>query len=196
MDHPLKPLFISKVRIKLLEIFLTTPEELYYVRELVRLTDEEINAVRRELGHMEDAKMVTKESRGNRLYYQFNKNFPFFDELLSMIAKTTGLGAQFIKLRNKLGKIKVVMFSAQFVQQLDRPKDTVDIVIIGDVVLPEITTLIQAEEAKLEREINYTVFTQDEFKYRRSKRDPFLLSLLTLPRIMIIGNQLDITNLE
>lgn len=191
MESPLKPLFISKVRIKLLELFLTNPEELYYVRELVRITEEEINAVRRELGHMEEAKMVTKENRGNRLYYKFNTKHLLYEDLLSMVAKTTGLGEQFIRLRSKLGKIKAIMFSFDFVEQKPTSSEAVDIVIIGQVVLPEVNALIQAEESKRGREINYTVLDQEEYKFRRSKRDPFLLSLLMLPKIMIIGSQQD-----
>ena len=74
----LKDLIISKVRVKLLEIFFARPNEIYHVRDLVRKTEEEINAVRRELAHMEQAGMVKKEPRGNRLYYWFNKNYLFY----------------------------------------------------------------------------------------------------------------------
>jgi len=69
----LEQLFISKVRVKLLQTFLSQPNEIFYVRQLVRSTQEEINAVRRELAHMETSGMVNKETRGNRLYYWFKK---------------------------------------------------------------------------------------------------------------------------
>ena len=85
----LRDLMVSKVRVKLLQTFLSQPKEMFYVRQLVRATNEEINAVRRELLRMEKAGMVQKEARGNRLYYWFNKEYPLFGDLLSLVAKKT-----------------------------------------------------------------------------------------------------------
>jgi len=56
----LRDLFISKVRVKLLQIFFDDPNELYYVRQLVRKAGEEINAVRRELNHLEQPGLLKK----------------------------------------------------------------------------------------------------------------------------------------
>lgn len=186
----LKDLLISKVRVKLLEIFLSDPNQMYHVRDLVRRTAEEINAVRRELAHMEGAAMVKKEARGNRLYYWFRKDYPLYDDLCSIITKTTGFGAILLKNRNKLGKLNLVMFSGRFVRQLPRldPSD-VDVLIVGEVVLPELSVLVRAEETRKEREINYTVMTDEEFKFRKVRRDPFLQKILLGSRVMIIGDQ-------
>lgn len=188
----LKKLFISKVRVKLLQIFFTQPDELFYVRQLVRLTGEEINAVRRELEHLSSADLLKKEARGNRLYYWTRKEYTFYDELSTMVAKTTGLGKYLLKNRAKLGKLYLVMFSTKFVRKLQHNPDEIDVLFVGDVVMPEITAMMQAEENRLKREISYTVMDKDEFKFRRSKRDPFLLSILLQPRTMIIGSQLDL----
>ena len=98
----LRDLFISKVRVKLLQIFFDNPNELYYVRQLVRKAGEEINAVRRELERLEKTGFLKKEPRGNRLYYWLNKSSLYFDDLASMIAKNIGLGKEIIKNRNKL----------------------------------------------------------------------------------------------
>ena len=191
MSHPkLKHLFISKVRVKLLQIFLTNPGELFYVRQLVRLANEEINAVRRELSHMESAGMVAKESRGNRLYYWFHRHYLFYTELTGMVVKTTGLGKEIITQKNKLGKISLVSFSGNFARHLPPSSpEEIDVLIIGDVVLPEITNLIQEEEAKRKREINYTVMTEQELQTRKSGKDPFLASIFSQSRMMIIGNE-------
>ena len=70
----LQDLFVSKVRVKLLKIFLSNPGKIFYVRQLVRLAGEEINAVRRELARMEERGLVKKERRANRLYYEFQKD--------------------------------------------------------------------------------------------------------------------------
>ena len=81
----LQDLFVSKVRVKLLQIFLSEPKEIFYVRQLVRKAGEEINAVRRELARMETRGMVTREPRANRVYYGFKKSYAFYDELLATI---------------------------------------------------------------------------------------------------------------
>lgn len=163
---------------------------MYHVRELVRRTNEEINAVRRELARMEEAGMVRKEARGNRLYYWTRTDYPFFPELLNMICKTTGLGLAIRKNRGKLGKISFVMFSGEFARNLERKtNDQVDVLVVGDVVLPELATLVRQEETKRKKEINYTPMTKEEFEFRRTRRDPFILSILQGSRVMIIGDE-------
>ncbi len=190
----LKDLIISKVRVKLLEIFFTNPEEIYHVRELVRKTDEEINAVRRELAHMEKSGMVKKEPRGNRLYYWFNKSYLFYPELARIIAKTTGLGAEIIKNKNRIGRLNFVAFSGKFVQKEARKPNEVDILVVGAVVMPELAALIKAEEAKIQREINYTVMAPDEFSFRKRRKDPFLGEVLAVTRVMIVGDEIELVS--
>jgi hypothetical protein len=185
----LKDLMVSKVRVKLLQTFLSQPKEMFYVRQLVRMTGEEINAVRRELKRMEKAGMVQKESRGNRLYYWFNKNYLFWGELLSLVAKTTGLGGKIIKNKNKLGKIKFTMLSGRLVRGLSTKEGGVDLLVVGEVNMPGLTRFIQEEEKRLEREVNYTVMGREEFEFRKKRRDPFLLGILTSSRVMIIGDE-------
>lgn len=162
------------------------------MRDLVRKTGEEINAVRRELNHLEKAGILKKEPRANRLYYQLNKNYIFYPELLMVIAKTTNLGSQILKKKNKIGKLSFVLFSQNFVNFAERGSDEVDILVVGEVVLPELAALIKAEETRRNKEINYTVMSQEEFNFRKRRRDPFLLKILEGPRIMILGSEADL----
>ena len=60
---------------------------------------------------------------------------------------------------------------------------------MGNVVLPELSQIIKAEEARRDREINYTVMTEEEFSFRKSRRDPFVLSVLGGSRVMIVGDE-------
>jgi hypothetical protein len=189
----LKDLFISKTRVKLLENFLSDPTQMYHVRDLVRKTGEEINAVRRELARMEALGMVKKEPRGNRLYYWFRKDYIFYYDLLSLVAKTTGIGESLIKNRHKLGRVSIAMLSSRFVRHEPRSQpDEVDLFIVGEIVLPELSAIVRAEEVKRGQTINYTPMTEEELKFRRTRRDPFLLGLLTNGRVMIIGSDQDL----
>ncbi len=185
----------SKVRIKILELFFSNLKEIYHVRGIVRETKEEINAVRRELFRLEKAGILRKEPRGNRIYYSIRSEYPFFGDLVSIVAKTTGLGKAIIDGRNKIGKISFVMFSGRFIESKDLKKeDDVDILVVGEVVLPELATIIRTEESKRGREINYTVMSREEFDFRKKRRDPFLLGVLSGSRFMVIGNEEDLVD--
>ena len=189
----LKDIFISKTRVKLLETFLTDPTQMYHVRDLVRRTEEEINAVRRELARMERGGIVKKEPRGNRLYYWFRHDCELYHDLLSMVTKTTGIGAAIIKNRNKLGNVQVAMLSGKFVRHLSRKSpDEVDLLIVGNITLPELASLVRAEEERRGQTINYTPMTEEELKFRRTRRDPFLQDILAQSRILVIGSDEDL----
>src|SRR5687767_8190711 len=101
----LNDIITSRVRVKILELFLSDTRELYHVRGIVREIKEEINAVRRELDRFEKAGILKKESRGNRLYYWIRPDYPFFGDLISMVAKVKGLGQELIANKSKMGKV-------------------------------------------------------------------------------------------
>lgn len=191
----LSDIITSKVRIKILELFFSNLKELYHVRGIVREIGEEINAVRRELTKMEKDGLLRKEPRGNRVYYSVREEHIFFGDLVSMVAKTTGLGSLMIGGRSKIGKVTFVMFSGKFVRSKERKRDDdVDILVVGDVVLPELASIIRVEESKRGKEINYTVMSREEFDFRKKRRDPFILGILSGSRVMVIGDEEDLVN--
>ena len=182
-------LITSKSRVKLLNVFLSSPNEMFHVRELVRRSKDEINAVRRELSFLEGKGILNREPRANRVYYSLSKNYPFYYDLLRIGSKNIGLGAEIIRNRVKLGKIKFAMFSGKFLRKMKDQPDEVDFLIVGNVVLPELALLIREEEKRQNSEINYTVMTEEEFDFRKKKRDPFIVSILSGSRVMLIGDE-------
>lgn len=187
----LKDFMISRVRVKMVELFYSKPEEMYYVREITREIKEEINAVRRELDRMLGNGMLKSEERGNRLYYQLNPRYLYHQELRQMVVKSTGLGAKIRKFRRKLGQVSFVMFSGKFIQGIAPGQGEVDLLVVGDIVLPELEQLIKHEEKQLEREINYAVFTDEEFEFRKTRRDPFMMDVLYGSRVMVLGSEVE-----
>lgn len=186
----LEELIISRVRVKILTLFLSNPSSIYHVREIVRQVSEEINAVRRELAHLEKAGLFAKEQRANRLFYRMRHEYPLYFELMELIGKTSGLGWAIVKNKAKLGKIKFAMLSGRFLRGLPHKGGSdVDLLIVGSVVLPELANLVKSEEVKKERELNYTVMTDEEFSFRKSRRDPFVLEILSGSRVMLIGDE-------
>jgi hypothetical protein len=186
----LADLFVSRVRVKLIKIFLSEPQEIFYVRQLVRMSGEEINAVRRELARLETRGLLRKEPRANRLYYSFIKSYPFYQDLLSLVAKTTGLGATIVKHKNKLGNVKFAMLSGRFVRFMQRKsEEDIDLLLVGQINMHELNQMVRAAESQREKEINYAPMTSDEFAFRKSRRDPFLLRILMGGRVMLIGDE-------
>ena len=186
----LTDIITSKVRIKIIELFYSNPNEMYHVRGVVRSVDEEINAVRRDLDRLEKAGILKIEPRGNRKYYFLRTDYPMYGDLLSMVCKTTGLGAKIIENKSKIGKPNFIMFSGKFARHLDRRRDDeVDILVVGEMVLPELATIIRYEESVRGHEINYTVMSREEFDFRKKRRDPFLLGILSGSRVMVIGDE-------
>ena len=172
-----------------MNVFLKSPTEMLHVRELVRRTNDEINAVRRELAFLEKKGILTREPRANRVYYFLNKNYSFYYDLLRIGSKSVGLGAEILKNKVKIGRIKYAMFSGRFLRKMKEAPDEVDLLIVGNIVLPELALLVREEEKRLNTEINYTVMTEEEFSFRRKKRDPFIISILAGSRVVLIGDE-------
>lgn len=189
----LTDIITSKVRVKILDLFYSNLTEMYHVRGIVREVGEEINAVRRELERFEKVGILKKEPRGNRIYYFVNKDYSGYGDLIQIVSKSTGLGKSLIETKNKLGKVSIVMFSGKFARMKPRKDDSVDVLVVGEIVLPELAAIIRTFESKLGREINYTVMTREELDYRKKRRDPFLQGIFLGSRVMIIGDEEELT---
>jgi hypothetical protein len=182
-------LITSKTRVKVLYLFLGAPQEMYHVREVVRRVDEEINAVRRELIHLEKKGVLQREPRANRVYYYLDRAYPFYNDLMTVHAKTTGVGEDIIKNRAKLGRIKFAMISGKFARGVRDNPESVDLLMVGTIVVPELSVIVRAEEAKRGYEVNYTVMTEEEFVFRKKRRDPFITDIIFGSRVMLIGDE-------
>ena len=90
----LDTLFSSRVRVKLLELFVANPVTKYHSRELARLTEERQNAVWRELKNLEEAGLLHSETHANRKEYVLAKEHPLYPELRRLVMKATGTTAQ------------------------------------------------------------------------------------------------------
>jgi DNA-binding transcriptional ArsR family regulator len=185
----LEHLFISKVRIKALEYFLLNPNESIHLRGAVRELNEEINAVRRELTRLEEMKIIDAEAKGNRKYFTLNKSHPFRSELMAMMHKTYGLGGEIVANAKKLGEVDFAFLTPAYTKHVFFGNHIVDMVIVGKVEMSALEQLVKKMEIELEREIHYTVFTNQEFQIRKRRKDQFILDLLFQDLVMILGTK-------
>jgi len=181
----------SKTRRKILELFYHSYQENIYLRKIVREIDEEVNAVKREVDILSEAKLLNREKRLNKVFYSLNKNFIFFDEFLRIFGKTNNLSSLIYKNSTKIGKIKFTALSMKFIKRIAIKEDEIYLLLVGIIVVPEVNAIIAEVEKEFGREINYTVMTEEEFAFRKKNNDPFIWRFLKQPKIMLIGTEED-----
>ncbi|MFA6005613.1 MAG: hypothetical protein WC775_03980 [Patescibacteria group bacterium] len=182
-------LFSGRAKTKALFLLYEHPREKFHMRQIERLTHERINSVRSALIALTKEGVCSKEAIGKKTFFQANQNYVFFDELLRIVAKNTGLGGRIVKEKLKLGKIKTAFLSLGFYRQLARTTEDIDLFIVGSVPVAEIAKVAKEEGDKRGVEINYSVMTPEEFVFRKKNKDPFLLSILQKGRLVLIGNE-------
>lgn len=149
----IEQLFGSKTRVKLLRLFYSNPNRSYYVREITRKIDEQINSVRRELGNLLSIGLITSETTNNRLYYEVNQKYEFYKPLSSIFGGVTSTEAVTTKepdvAKNHplkaLGNIELAVYTGKFTRD---ERSGVDIMIVGDVNKSKFDKFISDLEAE------------------------------------------------
>lgn len=185
----LKNIFVSEVRVKILKTILPNLGKAYHVRALVRVVGAEINAVRRELLNLTNIGLLRKRQSGNKIFYTADPLSPYFTELLALVSKEEGLAADIIRSQKSLGDLKFAIISKAFLLgRVSSPLD-VDVFLVGNVNMEVLSRLVKNEEARVSREINYTVMPEAEFVYRKRKNDNFISKVLAQSRVMVVGDE-------
>lgn len=176
------PLFGSKTRVKLLHLFLNNPGKAFYVREITRLIEEQINSVRRELSNMLGVGIITSDSADNKLYYEINQRYEFYVPFRAIFAdaamEIVSEAADASSWRDtviELPGLSVAILSGVLVQG---SSSSVDILLAGDIPPAKLKSAMKLVEKSEGRELNYTNLTYEEFYYRLSVRDKFITEIL------------------
>lgn len=185
----LKAFFTSKTKIKVLTLFLIHPEEQFYVRQIERKLKEPVTAVRRELTKLEEAGFLDSFRKGNLRYYQVNQKFPLYSELKNIILKTVGLGDVLRENLKRIGEIKQAFIYGSTAFGQERKNSDIDLMIIGDVKEDELNAVISQLEDSLGREINYSLFSPEEFSVRKLDSDPFISHVMENKQVFLIGDK-------
>ncbi len=186
----LESFFISKVRVKILRLYLEHQQNSFHVRDIVRQTKEEINAVRRELINLEKAGLFRREPKFNRVYYVLNENYPLLSELRAMIFKEFGLGGSIIKERENLGNVTFAVLSSLYIHNKPMDQSELDLLIVGDqVAMERLNIIVKTAELDNQREINYAVLSSDQFELQMKRREGYLKNFLDKSKLFLIGNE-------
>ncbi len=202
----LEKLFGSKARVRLLKHFLLNSDQEFYIRQLARDLDLQVNSVRRELNNLEDFGLLS--STGNdstknddlsndskvsglqeRKYYRVRTDFILYSEIKSLIIKSQILaGESFIERLKTVGEPQFILLSGLFV---NNPSSPTDVLIVAKIKKEHLLKIINDLEFDLGREINFTVMDEEEFKYRQEVADVFLHSVLNSRKIILLDKILD-----
>lgn len=189
-------LFGSKTRVKLLHLFLNNPGKAFYVREITRLIDEQINSVRRELANMLNVGIIDSETSDNKLYYQVNQRYEYYVPLRAIFAdeKVAALSAEpqhttvpsWQDELRQLAGARLIVLSGVLVEG---SSSSVDVLVAGDVRPAQLKKLIKSIEAFEGREINYALLSYSDFYYRLSVRDRFVNEIINQKYITLVDTE-------
>ncbi len=179
-------LFGSKTRVKLLYLFLNNPGRSFYVREITRRVDEQINSVRRELANLLSLGVIKSNSvdDNNKLYYEVDQNYQFYKPLQqifadkntpSAVASDVTTTIDWGKRTRKLSGVRAVVLSGGFISDA---RSKVDVLIVGSPPKNQVKKFIQELEEDEHRPLHYTVIPYDDFYYRISMKDRFISEIL------------------
>lgn len=190
-------LFGSKTRVKLLHLFLNNPGQAFFVREITRKIEEQINSVRRELANMLEVGIISSNSADNKLYYEVDQRYEYYvplraifsDEPIEMKSSIeTGdnvLLEQYCDFVQALPGIRLGVMSGVLVKGSTAP---IDILLVGNIASPKVSAVIKKIEKSEGREMNYSILPYEEFYYRLSVRDRFITEIINGKHIVAVDN--------
>lgn len=187
-------LFGSKTRVKLLYLFLNNPNQPFYVREITRKIEEQINSVRRELSNMLEVGIITSDSSDNKLYYRVNQRYDYYVPLKAIFGdskndnkaisiESSNSVKDYTSLIQAIAGLRLVIFAGVLAHD---STSSIDILLVGNIVPIKLKALIKHIEKIEGRDINYTVLPYDEFYYRLSVRDKFITEILNNKHSVIV----------
>lgn len=198
-------LFGSKTRVKLLQLFMNHPGQSFYVREITRLIDEQINSVRRELSNMLEVGVITSDTADNKLYYEVNQRYEYYTALRAVFAgeavtteqaaapNANGIQEQNVAVINEIPALRLAIFAGILVKGSLAP---VDILLVGNLSTAKVKSAVAAIEKTEGRELNYTVLPYDDFYYRLSVRDKFITEVLANKHSIVVDKDSVLTKQE
>jgi len=162
--------------------------ESYYLRQLARMTGIALGPVQRELRQLVDAGLVIRKTLGTNTLYSANEASPVFAEMRNLVAKTVGIHDVLLAALHPLEKkINLAFVYGSVARSRESPQSDIDLMIVGRVHFADVIERIADAQKTLNREINPTVYTVNEFTSR--VRGNFLKTVLGEKKLFLIGDE-------
>ena len=197
MNYAMTNLIKSKLRSKLLEYYFSHPEADLYVRELGRAIAKDPTNLLRELARLEKEGMFISQLRGKQKYYRLNKAYPLYKELKSIVSKTFGIEKSLAEIIESSREIKICFIYGSYAKDREKAGSDIDLFIIGEKVdIDKLLEKINKLEKKINREVNYRIYSAAEFKKAVREKNSFILNIIKNKKIFLIGNEKELRKLN
>ncbi len=186
----------GKARQTLLALLYGHDKESFYLRQIVRAVSLGQGAVQRELAHLTEAGLLVRTRRGNQVYYQANRSAPIFAELKSLLVKTAG-AADVLRaaLAAYSDRVQVALLYGSVAKGTDQVGSDIDLLVIGKVSFGEVAEAVSAAQEKLQREINPSVYSPEEFRKKLLAGHHFVRRVFQGTKIFLIGSEHELKRL-
>ena len=185
--NTLETMLSSRTRAGIFTILFGVVKKELHNREIARRSGLSEAAVRQELGKLTDLDLVVVRKDGNRVYYSANRSHPLYKEIHSIVLKTTGL-VYVLKEALADDRIEIAFVFGSIAEGSESSDSDVDVLIIGNIGLKEVSRLLSGVSERIEREINPIVLSRSEYLKRKSKDDHFVHSVISGKRLFIKGD--------
>uniref|UniRef100_A0A7C4XT53 ArsR family transcriptional regulator n=1 Tax=candidate division WWE3 bacterium TaxID=2053526 RepID=A0A7C4XT53_UNCKA len=182
----LEQLFGSRTRVKVLALLLNNSTRAYYVREITRKVEEQINSVRRELANLKAVGLVNSHAKNGKVYFQANTKSDIFPELKKIFGKVAREAAAESQIGDRLKNVGSVSYAALLGYFVQDAASAVDLFIVGTVDKAKMKPLIKELSEEVGHEINYTVMLPEEYQERRVLFDRFLTEIMSSQKIVVV----------
>jgi predicted nucleotidyltransferase len=175
---------------KVLGLLFGQPDRSFFVTEIMGLVKAGSGAVQRELHRLERAGLVSVQMHGNQKHYQANRKSPLYDEICSIVQKTVGLEDPLRAAVESLpGTVHLALIYGSVAKRTDTSASDIDLLIVADeLTLEDVYAALSPAEQLLDRKINPTFYTGEEFNRRRTRGNSFLKRVLDGPAIILSGS--------
>jgi predicted nucleotidyltransferase len=181
-------LFGSTLRAHVVGWLYSHPEERFFVRQLAAMIGGDPTNISRELTRLEGAGVVISTTEGRQKYYRANSESPVFEELKSLAIKTVGVAELLRGALVPLGsEISIcLIYGSMATGDISKGSD-IDVLVVGSADELDLHRRIGDVEEVLQRTVNYTLLSDEEFARRRLQHGEFIHRVVTGPKIIIIG---------
>ena len=179
----------TKVQQRVLAVLFGNHARSFYANELIALACSGSGAVQRQLAQLEAAELVTVRRVGNQKHYQANASAPIFEELRSLVLKTSGLvDVLRAALAPLASQIDLAFVYGSVAKGKDTAKSDIDLMVVSEkVAYADIFATLEPATNRLRRTINPTLFSRTELDKRILDGTAFVKRVLEQPKLWVIG---------
>ena len=185
----LEKLFTSKARVKILELLIFDPLSEFHLRDISRRVNVSAPYVRKEMDQLKKINLVKEVVKGNLKLYRINKDSPIIEDIKRIFIKTDSLGNLLFEELSEISKINYALIYGSFARGEETENSDIDLLIVGSLDEEKLVPRIGEIEKRIAREVNYILWTPEEFKKKVKERQNLVFDIIDKPFIMLIGDR-------